>query len=371
VAFPAAARGPRVVLFAAAAPPNLKPYVEKLVEGASLTKQEATEVCAAVLAGAEPMQVASCLMLMRRNGESPAEVAGFVQAMSDACVPVKVTGKMLDIVGTGGDGANTINISTAASILAAAAGAKTAKAGNRSVSSACGSADVLEALGVDLTLSAKAMGECVEKCGMGFMYAPVNHPAMKMVAPIRKALGVRSVFNLLGPLTNAAGAQHVVVGVFQASLMDIMADTLIEVGKVEHGVVIHGCGLDEISPLGASEVLEIKNTAPAGQPKQYTKTRYTFDPLERCGVPRCTVDALKGGGAAENASLLRDALAGGAHTNGKRDAVVLNAGVGLYVFGRAATIEDGVVLARATLESGAAVAKLDEWIATTQALKGQ
>jgi anthranilate phosphoribosyltransferase len=153
--------------------------------------------------------------------------------------------------------------------------------------------------------------------------------------------------------------------------MDIMADTLIEVGKVEHGVVIHGCGLDEISPLGASEVLEIKNTAPAGEPKHYTKTRYLFDPRERCGVARCTVEDLKGGGAAENASLLRDALAGGAHTTGKRDAIVLNAGVGLYVFGLAASIEAGVALARATLESGAAIAKLDEWIATTQALKGQ
>lgn len=369
VSFSAAPR-PRV-LFAAASPPNLKPYLEKLVSGESLSKPEAAEVCAAVLQGAEPMQVASCLMLMRRNGESPAEVAGFVQAMSDACVPVKVTGKMLDIVGTGGDGASTINISTAASILAAAAGAKTAKAGNRSVSSACGSADVLEALGVDLTLSAKAVGECVEKCGMGFMFAPVNHPAMRMVAPIRKALGVRSVFNILGPLTNAAGAQHVVIGVFQESLMDIMADSLMEIGNIEHGVVIHGCGLDEISPLGASEVLEIKNTAPPGAPKVYARTRYAFDPEARCGVPRCTVEDLKGGDAPTNAALLREALSAGGHTNGKRDSIVLNAGVGLYVFGLAASIEAGVVLARTTLESGAGLAKLDEWIATTQELKGQ
>ena len=195
---------------AVAAPPSapsLKPYIEKLVAGESLTKEEAKEVCGAILQGADQIQVASCLMLMRRNGETPAEVAGFVAAMKEACVPVAVEGKMLDIVGTGGDGAHTINISTAAALLAAACGCKTAKAGNRSVSSQCGSADVLEALGISMALTAENVGECVAQCGMGFMFAPVNHPAMKMVVPIRKALGVRSVFNILGPLTNAAGAQ--------------------------------------------------------------------------------------------------------------------------------------------------------------------
>jgi len=296
---------------AVAAPPSapsLKPYIEKLVAGESLTKEEAKEVCGAILQGADQIQVASCLMLMRRNGETPAEVAGFVAAMKEACVPVAVEGKMLDIVGTGGDGAHTINISTAAALLAAACGCKTAKAGNRSVSSQCGSADVLEALGISMALTAENVGECVAQCGMGFMFAPVNHPAMKMVVPIRKALGVRSVFNILGPLTNAAGAQvgtttpqascprtpaprtprlkphasrctahashqtrprcepcstsrtipalhaslqHVVIGVFQEELIEIMANSLIEIGNVDHGVVIYGVGLDEISPLGA------------------------------------------------------------------------------------------------------------------------
>jgi len=307
-------------------------------------------------------------MLLRRNGESPAEVAGFVEGMRRACVPVKVSGKMLDIVGTGGDGADTINISTAAAILAAAAGAKTAKAGNRSVSSACGSADVLESLGVNLDLTAEQVGACVESCGMGFMYAPVNHPAMKAVAPVRKALGVRSVFNLLGPLTNAAGAQHVVIGVFQEELLEVMADALMEIGNVEHGVVIHGVGLDEISPLGASTVLEIKNTAKPGEPKQYAKSTFQFDPLERLGVPRCKVEDLKGGDQQTNARLLRETLEGGTHTNAKRDSVVLNAGVGLYVFGLSESMEGGIALARAALEQGKGLAKLDEWIATTSAL---
>lgn len=333
-----------------------------------MDKEEATTVCSAILEGAEPMQVASLLMLMRRNGETPAEVAGFVEGMTRACVAVPVTGKMLDIVGTGGDGAHTINISTAAAILAAAAGAKTAKAGNRSVSSQCGSADVLEALGINLDLTSAQVASCVESCGMGFMYAPVNHPAMKVVAPVRKALGVRSIFNLLGPLTNAAGAQHVVIGVFQEELLDIMANALCEIGKVEHGVVIHGVGLDEISPLGPSSIVEIKNVALPGEPKVYERKTLSFDPLDAVGVPRCTVDDLRGGDAPTNAALLRETLAGGSHTDAKRDAVVLNAGVGLYVFGSAGSMEGGIALARDALNAGKGVAKLDEWVATSVAL---
>lgn len=355
---------------AAATQPNLKPYLQTLLDGESLSVDEAEAVCTAILQGANELQVASLLMLLRRNGESPATVAGFVRAMTKACVPVTVTGKMLDIVGTGGDGAHTINISTAAAILAAACGCKTAKAGNRSVSSKCGSADVLEALGVSLELSAEQVGDCVERCGMGFMYAPVNHPAMRVVAPIRKALGIRSIFNLLGPLTNAAGAQHVVIGVFTEDLLDLMADSLMEIGRVEHGVVVYGVGLDEISPLGPATILEIKNTAPPGEPKKYTKRTFQFDPLD-VGVPRCVVDDLKGGDAEENAAALRDVLAAGDHTDAKRDAVVLNAGFGCFVFGLADSIEDGVALARSTLQTGAGLDTLNQWVSTTQELAGK
>ena len=193
-----------------------------------------------------------------------------VNAMQSACLPVKLDGKLLDIVGTGGDGADTINISTASVVLAAACGCKVAKAGNRSVSSRCGSADVLETLGVRIELNPDEVADCVKQCGVGFMYAPINHPAMKAVAPIRKALGVRTAFNLLGPMTNAAKAQHVVIGVFEENLVELMARTLMEVGNIEHGVVVHGCGLDEVSPLGSSTIFEIKNVAPSGEPKKYT-----------------------------------------------------------------------------------------------------
>ena len=164
----------------------------------------------------------------------------------------------MDIVGTGGDGADTINISTASVILAAASGCKVAKAGNRSVSSRCGSADVLETLGVIIDLSPEQVAASIEQSGVGFMYAPINHPSMKAVAPIRKALGIRTAFNLLGPLTNAARAQHVVIGVFDENLVDLIANTLIELGHIKHGVVVHGCGLDEVSPLGSSTIVEIK-----------------------------------------------------------------------------------------------------------------
>lgn len=180
------------------------------------------------------MQVASLLSLLRAKGETPPEIAGMVRAMNAACSPVSLPYKLLDIVGTGGDGADTINISTAAVVLAAACGCRVAKAGNRSVSSACGSADVLEALGVKM-LSPAGVERCCEKTGIAFMFAPLNHPSMAAVAPVRKGLGVRTCFNILGPMTNAAGAQRAVIGVFEPGLQPLVADTLMEVGRVDHG----------------------------------------------------------------------------------------------------------------------------------------
>lgn len=344
---------------------SLKPYLERLVAGEALTAADTEAAWAEILSGAEPSQVSALLVLLRRKGETPEEISGMIRAMYNACNPVDIDGKLLDIVGTGGDGAHTINISTAATVLAAAAGCKSAKAGNRSVSSKCGSADVLEALGINIALDPKGVAECVNTCGVGFMFAPVNHPAMKEVAPIRKALGIRTVFNILGPMTNAARAQHVVIGVFQEELVPLMAASLKEVGNVEHGVVIHGVGLDEISPLGPCTICEIKNVAPPGQPKEYEEKVISFDPLD-VNIPRCTVEDLAGGDATQNAEELRRVLEGGDHTNAKRDSVVLNAGVGCYVYGLADSIEGGIALARETLESGKGLERLDLWIKTTQ-----
>ena len=228
--------------------------------------------------GVDAVAVGALLIALRAKGETAAELAGMVRAMKRVCNPVSYGGKLLDIVGTGGDGADTINISTAAVILAAACGCKVAKAGNRSVSSSCGSADVLEKLGVHITLLPHQVKQCIDECGIGFLFAPINHPAMKTVAPIRKSLGVRTVFNILGPLTNAANARHVLLGVFEERLVKLMGEALVELGEVEHAVVVHGAGgLDEISPLGPSIVMEIRNTAPLNTlPRRYDVKTYVL-----------------------------------------------------------------------------------------------
>lgn len=346
---------------------SMKPLLTKLIGGEDLSTKETEFAWDMILKGGDEAVVGALLTLLRAKGETPKEIAGMVNAMKKACNAVTLEGKLLDIVGTGGDGADTINISTAAAILSAAAGARVCKAGNRSVSSQCGSADVLETVGVNIELSPEQVAKSVEQSGIGFMYAPVNHPSMKAVAPIRKALGVRTAFNLLGPMTNAAGAQHVVIGVFHEELVELMANALMEVGNIEHGVVIHGCGLDEISPLGKSSVLEIKNTAKAGEPKKYDLKSYDLDPLA-LGVPRCTVEDLKGGDRDRNAQEMRDVLSAGDHTNAKRDSVVLNAGMGLYVYDLVDSIEEGIKAAREALNSGKATEKLNLWIEVTKGL---
>ena len=188
---------------------------------------------------------------------------------------------------------------------------------------------------------------------------------MRHVAPVRKALGIRTCFNILGPMTNAAGAQHAVIGVFEPELLPLLAGALQQVGRVEHAVIIHGVGLDEISPLGPATILEIKNVAPPGETKRYETNTFEFDPLS-VGIPRCTLVDLKGGGPEENAQKFRDVLLGGTHTNAMRDAIVLNAGVGCYVYGRTESIEEGCQLARTTLESGRATEVLQQWIQVSQ-----
>ena len=243
---------------------TLKPYIETLIQGdRHLTSEETYNAFNLILSGADEIQVGCLLTLLRARRETFGEIAGMIRAMKHNCRAVDLGDeKLLDIVGTGGDGADTINISTASVVLAAAAGCTVAKAGNRSVSSRCGSADVLEQLGVVVDLQPSEIVTCVNECKVAFMFAPINHPAMKHVAPVRKRLGVRSCFNILGPMTNAAGAKHAVIGVFDPDLLRLIADALMEVGLVEHVCVIHGVGLDEISPLGPATILEVNTLAP-------------------------------------------------------------------------------------------------------------
>ncbi|KAL7581780.1 hypothetical protein ACA910_022313 [Epithemia clementina (nom. ined.)] len=348
---------------------GLKPYIETLIRGdRHLTGEETEAAFTEILQGADEVQVGSLLTLLRARQETPDEIAGMVRAMNTACNKVDLGDlKLLDIVGTGGDGADTINISTASVVLAAAAGCIVAKAGNRSVSSRCGSADVLEALGVKVDLTPEQVKECVDRVRIAFMFAPINHPAMKFVAPVRKKLGVRTCFNILGPMTNAAGAQRAVIGVFDPELMPIMAGALQEVGRVDHAVIIHGCGLDEISPLGPSRILEIRNTAPSGEPRVYETKDFEFDPLD-IGIQRCELSDLKGGGPEENAEKFRQVLLGGDHSDAKRDSVVLNAGMGCYIYGLASSIEEGCQLSRTTLNSGKATELLQQWIEVSKQL---
>lgn len=346
---------------------SLKPYIEILIAGERhLTAEETESAFQEILRGADEVQVGSLLTLLRARGETPTEIAGMVRAMNKACRSIDLgSRKLLDIVGTGGDGADTINISTASVVLAAACGCIVAKAGNRSVSSRCGSADVLEALGVKVDLSPDQVVQCVEQVGVAFMFAPVNHPAMRFVAPVRKSLGVRTCFNILGPMTNAAGAQHAVIGVFHPELLSLVAGALKEVGRIEHAVIIHGAGLDEISPLGPSTIVEIRNTAAPGEPKVYEQIEFEFDP-QSVGIPRCDLVDLKGGDPDENAERFRQVLMGGDHMDAKRNSIILNAGFGCYVYGLTDTVEGGIELARSTLQSGKANELLGKWIHVSQ-----
>eukprot|EP01040_Poterioochromonas_malhamensis_P011849 gene11849-12926_t len=340
-----------------------KQYLTKLIEKKDLTTDETEEVWNQILLGSDPIQIGALLVLLRTKGETPQEIAGMVKSMKNVCKRVTIPDKLLDIVGTGGDGADTINISTASVILAAACGCKVAKVGNRSVSSKCGSADVLEKLGIKIDLPADTVEESVRQSGIGFMFAPNHHPAMANVAPIRKALGVRTAFNLIGPITNPANAQHIVIGVFHEHLVDLIGNALLELGQVEHAVVIHGCGLDEISPLGSSTIFEIKNIAgKSSKVKKYETKRFEFDPLS-VGIPRCTIEDLKGGDADYNAEALKEVLAGGEyHHDARKNAVVLNTAMALYVYDEVSSIEEGMKRAKETLISGKAIDKLNEWI---------
>jgi anthranilate phosphoribosyltransferase len=274
-------------------------------------------------------------------------------------VKVDVKGKLLDIVGTGGDGHDTVNISTSAAVLAAACGAKVCKHGNRSVSSKSGSADVLESLGVKM-LQPGNISECIEKTNVSFMYAPFFHPGMKFVVPVRKALKIKTVFNILGPLLNPAGAQHLYLGVYSPDLLDVYGATLLALG-VEHALVVHCCGLDELAPLGVAQAVEVT--------KEGVK-RITIDTLS-FGIPKCTIEDLKGGDADYNANVMKTVFSGGEHAAGPiGDTIALNAGAGLYVYGLAASIGEGYAIAKSVLVSGEAGKVLSKWAEVSTALDG-
>jgi anthranilate phosphoribosyltransferase len=323
----------------------LQSVLKRLVAGETLSADDAAQAFDAVMRGeGTAAQMGALLMGLRVRGERPSEVAGAARALRNAMTRLVAPDPetLVDTCGTGGGGVTTFNISTAAAILAAGAGVRVAKHGNRSFTSKSGSADVLEALGVPIDLPVARMGEVLEEAGIVFMFAPTMHPAMRHVGPVRREMGIQTVMNLIGPLANPAMAGRQVIGVADPARLELIAGALAELGTV-HSVVVHGApGMDEISPLGPTTIIEL-----AGG----TTRRYEFR-LEDVGLAPCAPNDLTGGEPAENAQLVERVLLGKAPA-GAEAAVVLNAGAALYVGGKAKDLAAGVTLAREALTGGA------------------
>jgi anthranilate phosphoribosyltransferase len=307
-----------------------------------------------------PVQTAALLMGLRVKKETVGEIAAAAQIMREFATPVEVLDKrhLVDIVGTGGDGSKTFNISTAAMFVAAAAGARVAKHGNRSVSSGSGSADVLEALNAQIALPPEKVSACLEETGIGFMFAPNHHTAMKHAGPVRKELGVRTIFNILGPLTNPASAPNQLLGVFHPDLVGILVRVLQQLGS-EHALVVYGKdGMDEVS-LGAATLV--------GELRGGQVTEYEIHP-EDFGLAMVSNRSIKVSNPGESRAMVLEALDGAKGT--PREIVTLNAGVALYASGVASSIADGIARAREAIGSGAARAKLDQFVGATRRLAG-
>jgi anthranilate phosphoribosyltransferase len=331
--------------------------LQRCIEHRELSHEEMTAMMRLIMSGEmSPELVAGLLVALRTKTETVGEIAAAAQVMRDFATTVHVDDRthLVDVVGTGGDGAHTFNISTAAMFVAAAAGAKIAKHGNRSVSSKSGSADVLEALGVNLGLSAEHVAKCISTVGAGFMFAPNHHPAMKNVVPIRKQLGVRTIFNILGPLTNPADAKRILMGVFHPDLVGIQARVLQALG-MEHALVVYGLdGLDEISLQGPTLVGELKD----GVVREYEIHPKDF------GLNTALTNSFKVANAEESKKIVLDVI--DKKLGAASDIVCLNAGATLYVAGVAKDIASGLVMAKAAIASGAARKKLDAFVAATQ-----
>jgi anthranilate phosphoribosyltransferase len=349
--------------------PIITEAVRALVDRRDLSRIEAAAAMEAIMSGAATnAQIAAFLTALRMKGETVEELIGFAQVMRQKVVRIRtradevaaLTGTdremLIDTCGTGGDATGTFNVSTATAFVVAGAGLKVAKHGNRSVSSLCGSADVVEALGIHLDLTPQKVGRCVDEVGIGFLYAPLLHTAMKHVMPARREMGIRTVFNMLGPLTNPAGANAQVIGVYSAALTEPLARVLAELGTIR-AFVVHGAdNLDEISNTGESRVSEVRE----GLVRSFTVRPEDF------GLPRATIKDLQGGDREQNAQIIRMLLDG--EPGPRRDIVLMNAAAALVAGARARDLKEGVALAARSIDGGAARRKLEDLIALSRKL---
>ncbi len=333
--------------------------LEKLMRRENLSVDESSEAMAAIMSGeATPAQIGALLVGLTMKGERPAEIVGLAKTMRANAVPLSKTfDNVFDTCGTGGDRSGTFNISSAAALVAAAAGLRVAKHGNRSVSSLCGSADVYEALGVNVAADPAVVEASLEQVGIAFFFAPTFHPSMRHAAPVRRELAVRTAFNLLGPLTNPAGTKNQLVGVPHSELTELIARSLLILGSTRAWVVHGADGIDEMSTTGHTKISECHNGA--------VSTFYVHP--SDFGIPKSDRKDLQGGDAATNARIVRDILAG--EKGPRRDVVLLNAGASLFVGGRASSVREGIEQAAAAIDSGSVRAKLDAMIAASKGLK--
>jgi anthranilate phosphoribosyltransferase len=337
---------------------NVRAAIEKLVNRIDLSETEMIDVMQQIMTGeATPLQVASFLTALRMKGESVDEVTGAARVMREKAYRVRGgSSTVLDTCGTGGDQKGTFNISTTSAFVVAAAGVPVAKHGNRSVSSQSGSADVLAALGVKVDAPKERVEQCIARIGIGFLFAPLLHEAMKYAVQPRRDIGIRTIFNLLGPLTNPALATHQLMGVYSGELIGMIAHVLKNLGST-CAMVVHGMeGLDEISLCGPTKVAELR----AGSVKEYV-----IEP-EQFGLRRCRIEDLQGGNPEQSAAVVRAVLEG--HQGPPRDVVLLNSGAALHVAGSAATVQEGIRLAAESIDSGKARQKLDHLIVMTNAV---
>jgi anthranilate phosphoribosyltransferase len=336
---------------------NIREAIEKVINRVNLSEAETIDVMNQVMTGeATPLQVASFLTALRMKGETVEEITGAARVMREKAHRVKVASKtVLDTCGTGGDQKGTFNISTTSAFVVAGAGVNVAKHGNRSVSSQSGSADVLGALGVKVDASKERVEACIEEIGIGFLFAPLLHEAMKYAVQPRRDIGIRTIFNLLGPLTNPAMASHQLLGLYSGDLVGMIAHVLKNLGS-SRAMAVHGLeGLDEISVCGPTKVAELRDGH---------VSEYTIKP-EELGLKKCRLEDLHGGNAEESAAIVRKVLRG--DKGPARDVVLLNSGAALYVSGTAATIQDGLRVAAESIDSGKASQKLDQLVRMTNA----